>query len=335
MLQRRANARAWLADAGIGYCATTQPGANADCTAGESGNFFTYARHLRSWVDMADDCLRRCARCNRCNYVSMAVSLGECSWFSVCPIRSLNTTAHGTHFRSGKLAGAWRAALLTRSGEAPERDAASPRAREWHARARRGYCAVTTGEADCGTGQQGVLAPAVPDALYIAGWNAAASACLAACDACARCRYVSVSLKHRDCSWFHSCDLDALKTGVPGFRSAPVAERPHAQPPGNAQLATRRLVVVTISYPHLEQAAKLRHCLRRLLAGVEGPALHWVIVEDANATTPSVARLLTKSGIAHTHAAVGPSRAKGHVQRNLAYRLIRDQQLGGVVYNVR
>ena len=36
--------------------------------------------------------------------------------------------------------------------------------------------------------------------------------CIAKCRACARCRYVSLSLSlaHRDCSWFHSCNLSRL-----------------------------------------------------------------------------------------------------------------------------
>ena len=44
--------------------------------------------------------------------------------------------------------------------------------------------------------------------------------------------------------------------------------------------------------------------------------------------------LLRDSGIPNEHLAVGPTRRKGHEQRNLAYRLIRAKQLDGVVYNM-
>ena len=67
-------------------------------------------------------------------------------------------------------------------------------------------------------------------------------------------------------------------------------------------------------------------------------SLHWIVAEDAATKTPAVATLLQRvareRGVRVTHFAEGPSRAKGHVQRNLAYALIRDQQLDGVVYNM-
>mgnify|MGYP007078088577 CR=1 FL=1 len=34
--------------------------------------------------------------------------------------------------------------------------------------------------------------------------------CAAICRSCARCKYVSYTLKQTDCSWFHSCDLTSL-----------------------------------------------------------------------------------------------------------------------------
>ena len=48
-------------------------------------------------------------------------------------------------------------------------------------------------------------------------WEAAAEHCLAECAACARCRYVSVSLHHGDCSWYSQCDGFEK---APAFRSA-------------------------------------------------------------------------------------------------------------------
>ena len=50
--------------------------------------------------------------------------------------------------------------------------------------------------------------------------------CSRRCEDCKRCNYISYSLHFRDCSWYHSCQMDALysspqnrTTGVPAFRS--------------------------------------------------------------------------------------------------------------------
>ena len=63
-----------------------------------------------------------------------------------------------------------------------------------------GYCATTDDNpGDCGSGDKGSrkMGPgtAIPDV----------AACIAVCQRCERCRYVSASPSHRDCSWFHSC----------------------------------------------------------------------------------------------------------------------------------
>jgi len=34
--------------------------------------------------------------------------------------------------------------------------------------------------------------------------------CAAFCRQCARCRFVSLSVRHRDCSWFYACDVQRL-----------------------------------------------------------------------------------------------------------------------------
>ena len=47
-----------------------------------------------------------------------------------------------------------------------------------------------------------------------------------ACRGCGNCRYVSVSLRERDCSWYRECSLDGLQTAFSaGHRTYPV-ERP-------------------------------------------------------------------------------------------------------------
>ena len=49
-------------------------------------------------------------------------------------------------------------------------------------------------------------------------WEAAARECLEHCRKCTHCRYISISLKFRDCSWFEACPTP-LHADVPSFRS--------------------------------------------------------------------------------------------------------------------
>ena len=51
-----------------------------------------------------------------------------------------------------------------------------------------------------------------PGAKRLATWPEFAGACLLACQQCPRCRYISMSLSERDCSWAYACDLEQLKT---------------------------------------------------------------------------------------------------------------------------
>ena len=100
----------------------------------------------------------------------------------------------------------------------PPIDAAATR--DWLARAASGHCGETAfdDEGDCEIGVQGSFSL---DALVWQprSWDIAAGACLARCGACARCRFVSISLEHSDCSWFSTCD-NSLSNKPPGFRSA-------------------------------------------------------------------------------------------------------------------
>ena len=41
--------------------------------------------------------------------------------------------------------------------------------------------------------------------------------CITRCQRCNRCRYVSASLRHNDCSWFHRCNMSALRKDVSNF----------------------------------------------------------------------------------------------------------------------
>ena len=94
-----------------------------------------------------------------------------------------------------------------------------------------GHCGPTVdGErGDCDIGDKGWFGLQAGPATT--SWEGAAHACAAACLACDRCRFVSFSLKYRDCSWFENCDLSALLTTVPDFRSARIISHNVSQVP--------------------------------------------------------------------------------------------------------
>lgn len=63
------------------------------------------------------------------------------------------------------------------------------------------------------------------------------------CAGCERCNFVSVSLQHKDCSWYHNCDPKSLQLTPQGFRTyranVPVAEPPVCFAAGlHSQLST-------------------------------------------------------------------------------------------------
>ena len=86
----------------------------------------------------------------------------------------------------------------------------------WISNARDGFCTVADfGGGDCLNGDKGSwsLPPATDS------WRTAAATCTARCHACARCRFLSISLRWKDCTWSHEdCEL---QHHVPGFRTAP------------------------------------------------------------------------------------------------------------------
>ena len=73
-----------------------------------------------------------------------------------------------------------------------------------------GHCGITgSSEGDCEIGLNGAFGLKAADVQ--GGWKGAAAACVARCQGCARCRFVTVSLQYKDCSWYHACDLPSIK----------------------------------------------------------------------------------------------------------------------------
>ena len=75
-----------------GYCAATRFGANS-CQHGSSGAWL-----LREMTDVkaaSTECLRWCAGCAQCRYVSVATERGDCSWFASCDMSQLKRDVSG------------------------------------------------------------------------------------------------------------------------------------------------------------------------------------------------------------------------------------------------
>ena len=72
-------------------------------------------------------------------------------------------------------------------------------ASEWLRHSTEGYCATTekAGAEACRTGDKG--SSTLPHEVVERGWLAAATECVSRCAGCERCRFISVSLKQRDC----------------------------------------------------------------------------------------------------------------------------------------
>ena len=92
---------------------------------------------------------------------------------------------------------------------------------------RTGYCEATKAAkqtaSNCKRGHKGWWALNGP--RHRSSWEAAFDYCAKRCTNCQRCRYISVSIQWNDCSWFHECDMDALKNAPTGFKSAMLEKR--------------------------------------------------------------------------------------------------------------
>lgn len=94
----------------------------------------------------------------------------------------------------------------------------------WH----HGYCNVTDAEdRTCGDEGHSTKSSWLLLPEEVSSWSAARAACATLCATlCSRasCRFISYSLKHRDCSRFAACDIDRLQTSVDGFRTYEVSD---------------------------------------------------------------------------------------------------------------
>lgn len=61
------------------------------------------------------------------------------------------------------------------------------------------------------------------------------------------------------------------------------------------------LPVIYLITPTYQRPAQIPELTRMAQTLLNVPAIHWIVVEDANATSPAVAALLSRYGIPHTH----------------------------------
>ena len=72
----------------------------------------------------------------------------------------------------------------------------------WLRRAEGGFCSPTNGAGDCEHGEKGSIAL---DASEVTSWPHAVNVCRRLLLSCRRARYMTISLAHRDCSWYYAC----------------------------------------------------------------------------------------------------------------------------------
>lgn len=113
----------------------------------------------------------------------------------------------------------------------------------WLTTAVTGHCGFTVedGKSDCRAGDKGAWVAHDPNHLCLSdlgsmpshapyriphrmrsfglpatikgGWNGAFRYCMQRCNECARCSFISISVKYSDCSWYDECDLANLDQG--------------------------------------------------------------------------------------------------------------------------
>ena len=103
-----------------------------------------------------------------------------------------------------KLLGVGAATMASRSADS------SCDANLWLARAHVGHCGVTSRSGDCAVDDRGFWT--LPAAAWD-NWTHAATTCLARCNDCERCAFISLGIQQRDCSWYVDCSY---------FKSAPM-----------------------------------------------------------------------------------------------------------------
>ena len=95
-------------------------------------------------------------------------------------------------------------------------------------------------------------------------------------------------------------------------------------------MSDRHIIFVTCTFDRPHRIAYLRRHIAEIFSHIGNYT--WLIVEDADAVHPEVRTVTAGLNVVHLHC--GPTRDKGHAQRNFALEYIRERRLEGVVYNM-
>ena len=115
----------------------------------------------------------------------------------------------------------------------------------------KGFCLETNLGGDCHDDSLGSWK--VPARLIT--WHAAEHFCIQRCFRCERCTFVSLSLRHHDCSWFDFCDFKNLKSRPSGFRTYVVKPANVRASPVPKPRTRRARTVKSIGAPKVERVA--------------------------------------------------------------------------------
>ena len=93
----------WLEAAQAGHCGVTRD--LGDCDAGDKGSFGWDVGKTQTTRRAARWCLRQCASCSRCAFVSFSQKYSDCSWYAECDLSQLRPAPSGRKrdFLSGKM----------------------------------------------------------------------------------------------------------------------------------------------------------------------------------------------------------------------------------------
>lgn len=90
-----------------------------------------------------------------------------------------------------------------------------------------GHCGATLLGGDCSVGRSGAWNL---KSYETGSWQSARAACSRRCLDCTQCHFVSVSIRLRECSWYHACTMEALNDEDDGqWRSMAVLRRHEAR----------------------------------------------------------------------------------------------------------
>ena len=93
----------WLRHASPGFCSVTgdtDPSSCSDTSGAKSGAFGLSQHASQNLSRAVRACLRRCARCARCRYITINTEYRDCSWYEECDMHALHR--HPAGFLSGR-----------------------------------------------------------------------------------------------------------------------------------------------------------------------------------------------------------------------------------------